>query len=143
MHVFTCGVEKMEPTIYKFKALVKEYRKGRLYDAVESRACFTSIFDVHETLTNTHDFLRSKRATEITKLKNGKFAHVPVRKAPSMDFICNLPVDVVLDVKELSYFEKDGTEMVIAYTVRRIPAPATPLKRDILGFKPTTQLKSR
>ena len=133
----------MEPTIYKFKALVKEYRKGRLYDAVESRACFTSIFDVHETLTNTHDFLRSKGATEITKLKSGRLAQIRVRRAPPIDFICNLPSDVVLDVKELSYFEEDGTEMVIEYTVRRIPAPATPLKRDILGFKPSAHLKPR
>ncbi len=131
MYVFTCGVGKMEPTIYKFKAFVKEYRKGRLYDAVESKVSFTNIFDVHETLTNTHDFLHSKNATEITKLKNGKFEHVPVRRAPPMKFICDLPYDIVLDVKELSYFEKDGTEMVIEYTVKRLPAPALRVRKDI------------
>lgn len=122
---------------------MKEYRKGRLYDAVESRACFTNIFDIHETLTNTHDFLRSKNATEITKLKSGQYVQTRVRRAPPIEFICNLPFDIVLDVTELSYFVNDSTEMVIEYTVRRIPAPATKLKRDILGFKPTTQLKSR
>ncbi len=133
----------MEPSIYKFKTIISEYRNGKLYDTFKSKMCFTNIFEIHDTLINAHDFLRSKGATEITKNKKCKFVRVTVRKAPSMEFICNLPEDVELSVKELSYFEDKNTEMVIGYTVQRIPAPATSLKRDILHFKPSTQLKSR
>lgn len=134
-------MNKMEPEIYEFKSTVSQYYDGRLQDSIECEMYFTNIFQTHEMLVSIHDFLRSKGATELVKSKHKTFIPMRLRRAPSIEFIASLPHTYELSVVELSYVE-DGMETVIGYSVRRIPSPVSPIKNELLGFKPTTKTTS-
>lgn len=127
----------MQPEVYRFKANVSQYYDGRLQDSIECEMYFTNIFQIHETLVNTHEFLRTKGATELIKIKKGKYVPMRLRRAPPIDFIASLSPKFELHVTELSYFEED-VETVVEYSVQRILTPVTPIKRELLRFKPTT-----
>ena len=131
-------LKKMEPEIYEFKSTVSQYYDERLQDTVECEMYFTNIFQMHEMLVGIHDFLRSKGATELVKSKNGNYIPMRMRRAPPIEFICSLPSTYELSVVELSYFE-GGQETVVGYSVRRIAAPVSPVKNELLGFKPSAK----
>jgi hypothetical protein len=57
-----------------------------------------------------------------------------------MDYICNLPYDVELEMENIMYIEKDKTKTIVDYYIRRIPSPVTPIKQELLRFKPSTCL---
>ena len=61
-----------------------------------------------------------------------------LRRAPPIEFIASLPPTIELSVKELSYFE-ENIETVVEYSVRRIPSPVSPIKNELLGFKPSAK----
>lgn len=128
----------MNPEIYEFKSTISQYYDERLQDSIECEMYFTNIFQMHEMLVSIHEFLRSKGATELVKSKNGNYIPMRMRRAPPIEFICSLPPTHELSVIELSYFEGD-LETVIGYSVRRIPAPVSPVKNELLGFKPSAK----
>ena len=134
-------MNKMEPEIYRFKATVSQYYDGRLQDSIECEMYFTNIFQIHDTLVSTHTFLRSKGATELVKIKRGKYVPMRLRRAPPIDFIASLSPKFELHVTNLSYFEED-VETVVEYSVRRILTPVTPIKSELLRFKPRTTTKT-
>ncbi len=131
-------LKKMEPEIYEFKSTVSQYYDERLQDTVECEVYFTNIFQMHEMLVGIHDFLRSKGATELVKSKLGHFIPMRLRRAPPIEFIGSLPTTFELSVVELSYFEED-LETVIGYSVRRIVSPVSPIRNELLGFKPSAK----
>ena len=133
----------MEPEIYEFKSRVQQYKDGRLIDSTECEMYFTNIFQIHDTLVSTHTYLRSNYATEVIKSRTGVFMRVPLRRAFSIDYICNLSPDVELEMENITYFERDNTKTVIDYYVRRIPSPVTPIKSELLSFKPSTETTTR
>jgi hypothetical protein len=128
----------MEAEIYKFKTTISQYDDGRPIESIKCVIYFTSIFHVHESLVHTHNFLRSKGATELVKSKHGKFIPMRLRRAPPIEFIASLPPTIELSVKELSYFE-ENVETVVEYSVRRIPSPVNRIKGELLRFKPTAK----
>ena len=131
---------KMEPEIYEFRSCIAQYKDGRYTESVECEMCFTNIFQIHDTIVGAHNFLRSKYATEVIKSRTGILMRVPLRRPFSMDYICNLPYDVELEMENIMYIEKDKTKTIVDYYIRRIPSPVTPIKQELLRFKPSTCL---